>query len=145
MNIWTKNEDFEQCEVFIKKMTFQSFDFEFVFQGRDPAGLPHPNASGDDLYHFSHGGQVLAMAPGLTHLKILKFKVAAYDKKKQKMDYFDPKKSADFEFISGTMMRKLAKNNQEPPPGFMVTKAWKILAEFYNQNQRHHGNGAAHV
>ena len=128
-----------------KEITFQSFDFEFVFQGRDPAGLPHPNASGEDLYHFSHGGQVLAMAPGLTHLKILKFKVAAYDKKKQKMDYFDPKKSADFEFISGTMMRKLAKNNQEPPPGFMVTKAWKILAEFYNQNQRHHGNGAAHV
>jgi len=118
---------------------------DFYIVGRDPAGLPHPNASGEDLYHFSHGGQVLAMAPGLTHLKILKFKVAAYDKKKQKMDYFDPKKSADFEFISGTMMRKLAKNNQEPPPGFMVTKAWKILAEFYNQNQRHHGNGAAHV
>lgn len=118
---------------------------KLFFQGRDPAGLPHPNASGQDLYHFSHGGQVLAMAPGLTHLKILKFKVAAYDKKKRKMDYFDPKKSADFEFISGTKMRNLAKSNQEPPPGFMVTKAWKILAEFYNQNQRHHGNGAAHV
>ena len=86
------------------------------------------------------------MAPGLTRLKILKFKVAAYDKKNQKMDYYDPKREADFEFISGTKMRKFAKSNQEPPPGFMATSAWKILAEFYNQRQQHSNNGAdAHI
>ena len=86
---------------------------------------------------------MLAMAPGLSQLKILKFKVAAYDKKKQKMDYFDDERKADFEFISGTKMRKFAKSNQEPPPGFMATQAWKVLAEFYNNQRQQHSNGAA--
>ena len=41
------------------------------------------------------------MAPGLTQLEIVPFKVAAYNKKKGAMDFFDPEKSDDFEFISG--------------------------------------------
>ena len=41
------------------------------------------------------------MAPGLTQLEIVPFKVAAYNKKKGQMDFFNPEEKEDFEFISG--------------------------------------------
>ena len=71
------------------------------------------------------------MAPGLESLKIVPFKVAAYNKAIQKMDYFDPSKIQDFEFISGTKMRHLARTGGTPPDGFMVPDAWNILANYY--------------
>lgn len=58
-----------------------------------------------DLYEGTHGGRVLSMAPGLADLEIIPFRVAAYDKTKRRMDFFDPKRKDDFEFISGTKMR----------------------------------------
>ncbi|KHJ79521.1 hypothetical protein OESDEN_20830, partial [Oesophagostomum dentatum] len=48
--------------------------------GRDPAGIQHPD-TGDFLYEPTHGAKVLSMAPGLSQLHILPFRVAAYDKK----------------------------------------------------------------
>lgn len=42
-------------------------------------------------------------------LKIIPFRVAAYNKKKGAMDFFDPEKKDDFMFISGTKMRGYAK------------------------------------
>jgi 3'-phosphoadenosine 5'-phosphosulfate synthase len=57
--------------------------------------------------------------------------VAAYDKTTSKMAFFDPKRKGDFEFISGTKMRSLARTGTDPPSGFMEAKAWKILAEYY--------------
>lgn len=80
----------------------------FYIVGRDPAGVPHPDPDlkpKRDLYEATHGGRVLSMAPGLADLEILPFKVAAYDKTKKKMDFFDPSRKDDFEFISGTKMR----------------------------------------
>ena len=71
------------------------------------------------------------MAPGLTQLEIIPFRVAAYNMKKKAMDFYDPEKKDDFDFISGTRMRKLAREGQTPPDGFMATKAWKILCEYY--------------
>lgn len=106
----------------------------FYIVGRDPAGMPHPDTK-EDLYDPSHGRKVLQMAPGLTQLEIVPFKVAAYNKKKGAMDFFDPEKSDDFEFISGTKMRTLARNGQEPPSGFMAPKAWQVLVEFYQNNK----------
>ncbi len=103
----------------------------FYIVGRDPAGMPHPNQSGRDLYDPSHGGRVLSMAPGLAQLHILKFRVAAYNKKEKKMCYFDPKKAEEFEFISGTRMRTLARNGMKPPDGFMAPSAWRVLAAHY--------------
>lgn len=50
------------------------------------------------------------MAPNLPHLEIIPFRVAAYDKKEKKMDYFDPERKDQFDFISGTRMRALAKS-----------------------------------
>ena len=71
------------------------------------------------------------MAPGLTQLEIIPFRVAAYNKKKSAMDFFDPEKKDDFLFISGTKMRGLARSGELPPDGFMAPKAWQILSEYY--------------
>ena len=75
------------------------------------------------------------MAPGLEKLKIVPFRVAAYNKELKKMDYFNPAKASDYEFISGTKMRHLARTGEQPPSGFMVDKAWNILADYYKSLQ----------
>lgn len=102
----------------------------FYIVGRDPAGIPHPDTK-KDMYEPTHGGKVLTMSPGLTQLEILPFRVAAYNKVSKTMDFFNPDKKADYDFISGTKMRALARSGQDPPDGFMAPKAWKILADYY--------------
>ncbi|XP_053603060.1 bifunctional 3'-phosphoadenosine 5'-phosphosulfate synthase isoform X1 [Plodia interpunctella] len=97
--------------------------------GRDPAGMPHPD--GGDLYDPRHGAMLLSAAPGLNDLEIIPFRVAAYDTSVGKMAFFDPTRKEDFDFISGTRMRGLAKAGKEPPKGFMAPSAWKILADYY--------------
>ncbi|EHA8591048.1 hypothetical protein COCNU_scaffold031697G000020 [Cocos nucifera] len=102
----------------------------FYIVGRDPAGMKHPKED-RDLYDPDHGKKVLSMAPGLEKLNILPFKVAAYDTKKRKMDFFDPSRPQDYLFISGTKMRSLAQNREDPPDGFMCPGGWKVLVEYY--------------
>uniref|UniRef100_A0A673JM67 Bifunctional 3'-phosphoadenosine 5'-phosphosulfate synthase 2-like n=1 Tax=Sinocyclocheilus rhinocerous TaxID=307959 RepID=A0A673JM67_9TELE len=102
----------------------------FYIVGRDPAGMPHPETK-KDLYEPTHGGKVLTMAPGLTSLEIIPFRVAAYNKVKKAMDFYDTERHGEFEFISGTKMRSLARSGENPPDGFMAPKAWKVLAEYY--------------
>ncbi|XP_061391691.1 bifunctional 3'-phosphoadenosine 5'-phosphosulfate synthase [Musca vetustissima] len=106
----------------------------FYIVGRDPAGMPHPDKSmypDGNLYDATHGARVLKMAQGLDSMEILPFRVAAYDKSVSRMAFFEPKRKEEFEFISGTKMRTLAKTGANPPDGFMEPKAWKILAEYY--------------
>lgn len=106
----------------------------FYIVGRDPAGLPHPDQEGhpgEDLYDPEHGRKILKMTPGMTELEVIDFRVAAYDKSVGQMAFFDPKRKADFDFISGTKMRSLAKSGQDPPAGFMAQEAWQVLAEYY--------------
>ncbi|XP_072996842.1 ATP sulfurylase 1, chloroplastic-like [Typha latifolia] len=103
----------------------------FYIVGRDPAGMGHPNEK-RDLYDANHGKMVLTMAPGLEKLNILPFKVAAYDKQQKKMEFFDPSRKDDFLFISGTKMRTLARNQENPPDGFMCPSGWKVLVEYYD-------------
>lgn len=106
----------------------------FYIVGRDPAGMPHPDKDmypDGNLYDGTHGARVLKMAPGLDSIEILPFRVAAYDKSTSQMAFFEPSRKADFDFISGTRMRSLARNGQDPPNGFMEPKAWKILSEYY--------------
>lgn len=105
---------------------------KFYIVGRDPAGIPHPDGSGLDLYDATHGGRVLSRAPGLDGLEIIKFKVAAYDQTVGHMAFFDDQRKNDFLMISGTKMRQMARNGETPPDGFMSPKAWQILANFYN-------------
>lgn len=103
----------------------------FYIVGRDPAGIPHPEESQKNLYDPTHGRKVLQMAPGLMEMEIIPFKVAAYDKTKNEMSFYDPDRKSDFEFISGTKMRYFARNGIKPPEGFMGSKAWNVLTEFY--------------
>ncbi|XP_051127749.1 ATP sulfurylase 1, chloroplastic-like [Andrographis paniculata] len=103
----------------------------FYIVGRDPAGMSHPIEK-RDLYDADHGKKVLSMAPGLERLNILPFKVAAYDKTQGKMAFFDPSRPQDFVFISGTKMRTLAKNGENPPDGFMCPGGWEVLVEYYS-------------
>ncbi|XP_062375889.1 bifunctional 3'-phosphoadenosine 5'-phosphosulfate synthase 2-like [Sardina pilchardus] len=107
----------------------------FYIVGRDPAGMPHPE-SGQDLYEPTHGGKVLSMAPGLTSVEIIPFRVAAYNKTKKAMDFYDKERHAEFDFISGTRMRKLARSGENPPVGFMAPKAWNVLTEYYQSLQK---------
>ncbi|XP_014676808.1 PREDICTED: bifunctional 3'-phosphoadenosine 5'-phosphosulfate synthase-like isoform X1 [Priapulus caudatus] len=113
----------------------QATGAHFYIVGRDPAGMAHPDTK-EDLYHAQHGRKVLTMAPGLTQLEIVPFRVAAYNTKKGKMDFYDPDHKPDFLFISGTKMRGMARDRIEPPPGFMAPKAWKIMTEYYQTLQK---------
>jgi hypothetical protein len=38
------------------------------------------------------------------------------------MAFFDPRRKEDFDFISGTRMRGLARSGTDPPVGFMAPK-----------------------
>jgi len=63
---------------------------------------------------------------------VLPFRVAAYNKVNQRMEFFGPgSKNEDFDFISGSRMRAMAKNGEALPPGFMSEKGWVVLAEYY--------------
>jgi len=74
---------------------------------------------------------VLTMAPGLTQLEIVPFRVAAYNKLKKAMDFYDAERKDDFMFISGTKMRALARAGDTPPEGFMSPRAWQIMVDYY--------------
>lgn len=76
------------------------------------------------------------MAPGLTQLEIIPFRVAAYNKKKKTMDFYDPNCADDYNFISGTKMRQLARAGETLPDGFMAENAWKILIEYYTSSNQ---------
>ncbi|KAG8632357.1 ATP sulfurylase 2 [Manihot esculenta] len=106
----------------------------FYIVGRDPAGMGHPTEN-RDLYDPDHGKKVLSMAPGLEKLNILPFRVAAYDTVAKKMAFFDPSRSQDFLFISGTKMRTYARNGENPPDGFMCPGGWKVLVQYYESFQ----------
>merc|ERR1711904_687280 len=101
--------------------------------GRDPAGMKHPteNANqpslGDDMYDQWHGQTMLQLNPVLSEkLKLLPFKFASYNKKKGAMDFFDPARADEFESISGSKMRKMAREGKTPPPGFMDPDGWSL-------------------
>ncbi|XP_061970107.1 ATP sulfurylase 2-like [Populus nigra] len=106
----------------------------FYIVGRDPAGMGHPTEK-RDLYDPDHGKKVLSMAPGLEKLNILPFRVAAYDTVAKKMAFFDPSRSEEFLFISGTKMRTYARNGENPPDGFMCPGGWEVLVKYYEQLQ----------
>lgn len=103
---------------------------QFYIVGRDPAGMGHPDRK-EDIYDHTHGRRVLSMAPGIPQFEIIPFKVAAYNKEKGSMDFYDPSNHDNFEFISGTRMRKTAREGGSLPDGFMAPKAWKVLQAYY--------------
>lgn len=76
------------------------------------------------------------MAPGLGQLTIIPFVVAAYDKTRSQMAFYDASRHEDFLFISGSKMRALARDGEEPPPGFMAPSAWEIMSSFYKNKAK---------
>ena len=102
--------------------------------GRDPAGVKHPELAGKDCYDVWHGQKLLVhMKQMLGGVEVLPFKVAAYNKVNQQMEFFGGPgcNKDDFEFISGSRMRQMAKDGEALPPGFMSPKGWEVLAAYY--------------
>lgn len=102
--------------------------------GRDPAGLKHPEDNTKDCYDVWHGQKLLVhVKDQLKGVEVVPFRVAAYNTKTSAMEFFNPAAANkdDFEFISGSRMRAMAKNNEEPPAGFMSPAGWKVLSEYY--------------
>jgi 3'-phosphoadenosine 5'-phosphosulfate synthase len=109
--------------------------------GRDPAGMAHP-VEDRDMFLAHHGRQVLQMAPGLQGIEIVPFKFAAYDNTKVSdrpgnpkgaMNFYDPKRDGDFQKISGSKMRKHAREGTTPPDGYMCPTGWKVVADYYKE------------
>ena len=67
------------------------------------------------------------MSPGLDQVEVVPFsRVAAYNTKVGAMDFYDPDQHGDYQFISGTKMRRIARSGEQPPDGFMAPTAWKV-------------------
>ncbi|CAG5076098.1 Similar to Papss1: Bifunctional 3'-phosphoadenosine 5'-phosphosulfate synthase 1 (Mus musculus) [Cotesia congregata] len=133
---WTKDDDVPLATRILQHKAVLE---DKVLEEEDPAGIPHPdkNATPDgNLYDPTHGARVLTMARGLGNLEIIPFKVAAYDVKNKKMAFFELERKEDFDFISGTRMRGLARTGQNPPDGFMAPKAWQVLVNYYRNGER---------
>jgi 3'-phosphoadenosine 5'-phosphosulfate synthase len=101
--------------------------------GRDPAGVKHPEQD-KDLYDPWHGQKLLVHMKGMLNgVDVLPFKVAAYNGASAKMEFFNPQapNAKDFQFISGSKMRAMAKAGESLPPGFMSEKGWEVLSAYY--------------
>lgn len=104
--------------------------------GRDPAGVKDPSDLNKDLYDPSHGAKILGLTPGLQCLNIIPFRVAALNKKENEMQFLSPdSNTSDFEHISGSKMRQMARDGINPPEAFMHPKAWRVLADYYKTKQ----------
>lgn len=100
--------------------------------GRDPAGVKDPSDPARDLYDPTHGAKILERTPGLQNLKIIPFRVAALNKVANKMQLLTPESNPeDFENISGSKMRQMAREGLSPPEAFMHPKAWQVLCDYY--------------
>ena len=65
----------------------------------------------------------------INNVEICPFKIAALNKHTNQMEFLGKdSNNADFDFISGTRMRTMARNNENPPAGFMSQKGWEVLA-----------------
>jgi len=101
--------------------------------GRDPAGVKHP-VEDRDCYDHWHGQKLLVHMKGMLNgVDVLPFKVAAYNGATKQMEFFNPQapNAKDFQFISGSKMRAMAKNGDTLPPGFMSQKGWEVLSGYY--------------
>lgn len=100
--------------------------------GRDPAGIKHPEDPQKDCYDVWHGQKLLVHVKSmLNQVEVMPFKVAAYNTKEKRCMFFTGQNKEDFEFISGSKMRQLARDNQEPPEGFMSPAGWAVLKAYY--------------
>ena len=105
--------------------------------GRDPAGVKHPENANLDCYDVWHGQKLLVhVKEMLNEVDVVPFKVAAYNKVNKAMEFFGGPgcNKEDFEFISGSRMRSMAKNKEALPEGFMSPAGWTVLCEYYQKD-----------
>jgi 3'-phosphoadenosine 5'-phosphosulfate synthase len=103
--------------------------------GRDPAGVKHPEEN-KDLYDVWHGQKLLVHCKSMLNgVEVLPFKVAAYNRVNQAMEFFGGPGCVkeNFDFISGSKMREMAKAGETPPPGFMSPAGWEVLKAYYQK------------
>ncbi|DAZ93988.1 TPA: hypothetical protein N0F65_005499 [Lagenidium giganteum] len=119
----------------------------FFVVGRDPAGIKRSDGDKDDIYNGDHGRYVLHMAPGMEDFNILSFSKVYYDVTDHKMKPMDKSRKKDFLSISGSRMRKMAREGLKAcegkipdgwedsptcvPQGFMVKSGWDIMIDYY--------------
>ncbi|KAF1772469.1 P-loop containing nucleoside triphosphate hydrolase [Phytophthora cactorum] len=120
----------------------------FFVVGRDPAGIKRSDGDKDDIYAGDHGRFVLHMAPGMEDFNILSFSKVYYDVQDHKMKPMDSSRKQDFLSISGSRMRKMAREGLQKcegdkipagwedkptcvPQGFMVKSGWDIMIDYY--------------
>lgn len=109
---------------------------DYYIVGRDPAGVKDPSDPTLDLYDPTHGCKILEMTPGLQSLNVIPFRVAALNKTKNQMEFLDEgSRKEDYEFISGSRMRQMARDGEKPPETFMNSAAWEVLCDFYKANR----------
>lgn len=109
---------------------------DYYIVGRDPAGVKDPSDPSQDLYDPTHGAKILQRTPGLQCLNIIPFRVAALNKKKNEMEFLSQDLNTDdYLLISGSKMRQMARDGENPPEAFMNSKAWQLLANYYKSLQ----------
>jgi len=65
-------------------------------------------------------------------VEVLPFKVAAYNKKNKRMEFLtEHSNKEEFENISGSRMRQMAKEDLPLPEGFMSPAGWEVLKSYY--------------
>ena len=47
------------------------------------------------------------------------------------MNFYDPSRADEFVKISGSKMRKFAREGVTPPDGYMCPTGWQVVADFY--------------
>ena len=80
--------------------------------------MKHPEDDDKDLYDHWHGQKLLVsqMEEHFGGVQVLPFRVAAYNQVNKRMEFFggpDCAPKEEFNFISGTKMRKMAKAGEE--------------------------------
>lgn len=105
---------------------------DYYIVGRDPAGVKDPSNPDQDLYDPSHGSKILEMTPGLQGIKIIPFRVAAISRIRNQMEFLAENcNKSEYELISGSKMRQMAREGSMPPETFMHPRAWQVLAKYY--------------
>lgn len=112
-------------------------EVDFVIVGRDPAGIKHPENHNTDLYDPTHGQKIIDIAVKNQLLKTLKpipFKPVFYNKETKQMEFLNPKNSSLYLNISGSELRRLAREGLSLPDNFMNEKGWEVLRDYYKNN-----------
>lgn len=108
-------------------------DVDFMIVGRDPAGIKHPVKANEDLYDPLHGQKIIdnAIKNKLLKLKAIPFKPVFYNKKTKDMEFFNSSNNEHYLNISGTELRRLAREGLSLPENFMNEKGWEVLSNYY--------------